>query len=93
MFTSTPAKCNRPAAARPLELSRGAGCAATLRWPNPGRVEIEIRSPSGRVARRVRGPWTAAALRQADSEIRSIADQALRSHQAPPLADAAPEDP
>lgn len=63
----------------------GAGCSARLRWPSRTRVEISVYGPDRRIRRQVRGAWNASALRLADTEVRHIADAALRSGRAPSL--------
>lgn len=67
-----------------MEVALGAGCTARLAWDG-GHVEVSVIAPGGRVVRRVRGPWTVAALRRADPEVRVIAGIAVRSGRAPAL--------
>lgn len=67
---------------KPLVITLGAGCYSALRWEGP-RVEVTIYAPGDRVVRRARVPWTTTAIRAADSEIRHVADLAIRSGRAP----------
>ena len=69
---------------KPLVITLGAGCSCSLRWEGL-RVEITVYAPGGRVVRRARGPWNLTALRRADSEIRHVAEIAVRSGRAPAI--------
>lgn len=68
-----------------MTISLGAGCTAHLRWSGP-TLQIEVRSPSGRVSRRLRGTWSLSAVRASDPEVRRIVGAAVRSGRAPAFA-------